>query len=226
MKKLLSILLAGSLALSLAACSSGAGESSSSEVPASSEQSASSEAAPSEETGSEALTAIRVGASPTPHAEILREADKELQKQGYKLDIVEFTDYVQPNLALDSGDLDANFFQHGPYLDNFNTENNTKLVSVGTVHYEPLGVYAGKTKSLEELPDGAAIAVPNDTTNEARALLLLQDQGLLTLREGVGITATKADIESNPKNLKITEIAAEQLARSLQDVDLAVINGN
>ncbi|TCL43521.1 MetQ/NlpA family ABC transporter substrate-binding protein [Harryflintia acetispora] len=226
MKKLLSILLAGSLALSLAACSSGAGESSSSEAPASSEQSASSEAAPSEETGSEALTAIRVGASPTPHAEILREADKELQKQGYKLDIVEFTDYVQPNLALDSGDLDANFFQHGPYLDNFNTENNTKLVSVGTVHYEPLGVYAGKTKSLEELPDGAAIAVPNDTTNEARALLLLQDQGLLTLREGVGITATKADIESNPKNLKITEIAAEQLARSLQDVDLAVINGN
>ena len=226
MKKLLSILLAGSLALSLAACSSGAGESSSSEAPASSEQSASSEAAPSEETGSEALTAIRVGASPTPHAEILREADKELQKQGYKLDIVEFTDYVQPNLALDSGDLDANFFQHGPYLDNFNTENNTKLVSVGTVHYEPLGVYAGKTKSLEELPDGAAIAVPNDTTNEARALLLLQDQGLLTLREGAGITATKADIESNPKNLKITEIAAEQLARSLQDVDLAVINGN
>ncbi|PWM36087.1 MAG: ABC transporter substrate-binding protein [Clostridiales bacterium] len=220
MKKLLSILLAGSLALSLAACSSGAGESSSSEAPASSE------AAPSEETGSEALTAIRVGASPTPHAEILREADKELQKQGYKLDIVEFTDYVQPNLALDSGDLDANFFQHGPYLDNFNTENNTKLVSVGTVHYEPLGVYAGKTKSLEELPDGAAIAVPNDTTNEARALLLLQDQGLLTLREGAGITATKADIESNPKNLKITEIAAEQLARSLQDVDLAVINGN
>ena len=220
MKKLLSILLAGSLALSLAACSSGAGESSSSEAPASSE------AAPSEETGSEALTAIRVGASPTPHAELLREADKELQKQGYKLDIVEFTDYVQPNLALDSGDLDANFFQHGPYLDNFNTENNTKLVSVGTVHYEPLGVYAGKTKSLEELPDGAAIAVPNDTTNEARALLLLQDQGLLTLREGAGITATKADIESNPKNLKITEIAAEQLARSLQDVDLAVINGN
>ena len=220
MKKLLSILLAGSLALSLAACSSGAGESSSSEAPASSE------AAPSEETGSEALTAIRVGASPTPHAEILREADKELQKQGYKLDIVEFTDYVQPNLALDSGDLDANFFQHGPYLDNFNTENNTKLVSVGTVHYEPLGVYAGKTKSLEELPDGAAIAVPNDTTNEVRALLLLQDQGLLTLREGAGITATKADIESNPKNLKITEIAAEQLARSLQDVDLAVINGN
>lgn len=228
MKKLLSILLAGSLALSLAACSSG-GNASGEEASSQQSAPASSEAAPSEDASSgesEALTAIRVGASPTPHAEILREADKELQKQGYKLDIVEFTDYVQPNLALDSGDLDANFFQHGPYLDNFNTENNTKLVSVGTIHYEPLGVYAGKTASLEELPDGASIAVPNDTTNEARALLLLQDQGLLTLKEGAGITATKADIESNPKNLKITEIAAEQLARSLQDVDLAVINGN
>lgn len=227
MKKLLSILLAGSLALSLAACSSG-GEASSSEaapseesVPVSNEA-----AAPSEEADAEELVSIRVGASPTPHAEILREADKELQKQGYKLDIVEFTDYVQPNLALDSGDLDANFFQHGPYLDNFNAENKTDLVSVGTVHYEPLGLYAGKTKSLEELPDGATIAVPNDTTNEARALLLLQDQGLLTLKEGAGITATKTDVESNPKNLKITEIAAEQLARSLQDVDMAVINGN
>ncbi|MCI8623014.1 MAG: ABC transporter substrate-binding protein [Provencibacterium sp.] len=176
--------------------------------------------------GAPAAVTLKVGASPTPHAEILTEAAKELASQGITLDIVEFTDYVQPNLALDSGELDANFFQHGPYLDQFNADRGTKLVSVGTVHYEPLGLYAGKSASVKDLPDGASIAVPNDTTNEARALLLLQSEGLLTLKEGAGVNATQTDIAENPKGLKIQEIAPEQAARSLQDVDLAVINGN
>jgi D-methionine transport system substrate-binding protein len=169
---------------------------------------------------------IVVGASSTPHAEILEQARPAIEKAGYTLEIIEYADYVQPNLALDSGDLDANFFQHQPYLDQFNKENKTKLVSAGTVHYEPLGVYAGKTKSFDELADGAQIAVPNDATNEARALLLLEANGLLTLKEGAGVNATKNDIAENPKNIDIVEIEAAQLARSLQDVDMAVINGN
>ncbi|NLJ95634.1 MAG: ABC transporter substrate-binding protein [Clostridiales bacterium] len=169
---------------------------------------------------------IVVGASITPHAEILEVAKGVLATKGYELDIKEYNDYVQPNLALDSGDLDANYFQHQPYLDQFNEERNLDLVSVAIVHYEPFGIYPGKTKTIEELEDGAEIAVPNDGTNEARALLLLEAQGLITLAEGVGMNATVIDIVDNPKNLKIHEIEAAQLARSLQDVDLAVINGN
>ncbi len=169
---------------------------------------------------------IVVGASATPHAEILEQARPALEAEGYELEIKEYADYVQPNLALDSKDLDANYFQHQPYLDQFNTENKTDIVSAGIIHYEPFGVYPGKTASFDALADGAKIAVPNDATNEARALLLLEAQGLIKLTENVGLKATKNDVVDNPKNLEIVEIEAAQLARSLQDVDMAVINGN
>ena len=169
---------------------------------------------------------IVIGASSTPHAEILEIARPALEKAGYKLEIIEYADYVQPNVALNSKDLDANFFQHLPYLEQFNTENKADLVSAGIIHYEPLGIYPGKTATIEALADGAQIAIPNDATNEARALLLLEAQGLITLTEGIGVNATKNDIAENPKNLDIVEIESAQLARSLQDVDLAVIDGN
>ncbi|MDF2542669.1 MAG: hypothetical protein K0S47_2387 [Herbinix sp.] len=172
------------------------------------------------------LTKIVVGASTTPHAEILEQAKEALKAAGYELEIVEYVDYVQPNLALQSGDLDANYFQHLPYLDQFNEENKTDLISAGIIHYEPYGLYPGKTATVDALEDGAQIAVPNDASNEARALLLLEAEGLITLKEGAGINATKNDIAENPKNLDIVEIEAAQLARSLADVDMAVINGN
>ena len=169
---------------------------------------------------------LKVGARVTPHAEILKVAKDELAKEGITLEIVEFTDYVLPNTSLESGDLDANYFQHKPYLDTFNAEHGTNLVSVAAIHYEPFGIYAGKTASIEALQDGATISVPNDGSNEARALLVLEAQGLIKLKEGVGTTATVLDIAENPKNLNIIEMEAAQLAISLQDVDLAVINGN
>ena len=169
---------------------------------------------------------IKVGASPTPHAELLKVANEVLKPQGYEIEIVEYADYVQPNMALDAKELDANYFQHKPYLDDFVKEKGVALVSIGTVHYEPFGIYAGKTKSLDDLKDGAVVAVPNDTTNEARALLLLQDKGLLKLKDGAGLTATRRDILENPRKLKIEELEAAQLVRALPDVDIAVINGN
>ena len=169
---------------------------------------------------------IKVGASITPHSEILEQAKPILAEQGINLEIIQIEDVVTPNTGLAEGSLDANFFQHQPYLDDFNSENGTDLVSVGAVHYEPFGIYAGKVKSLAELPDGVTIAVPNNTTNEARALLLLQQEGLLTLKDGVDIKATINDIASNPKNLQFKEIAPEQLVKALPDVDVAVINGN
>ncbi|HBD86851.1 MAG TPA: metal ABC transporter substrate-binding protein [Clostridiales bacterium] len=169
---------------------------------------------------------ITVGASVTPHAEILAVAAELLEDQGYTLNIVEFNDYVLPNTATESGELDANFFQHQPYLTNFNDENGTHLVSVAAIHYEPFGIYAGKTTDLSQLADGATIAIPNDGTNEARALLLLEAQGLITLADDASFTATKLDIQDNPKNLVIEELEAAQLVRALPDVDLAVINGN
>ena len=173
-------------------------------------------------------TTVSVAASPTPHAEILKIAKGILAEKDITLDIKEFTDYVQPNTALVDGDLDANYFQHTPYLNNFNKENGTDLAAAFDMHYEPFGIYAGKTASIEELKDGASIAIPNDGSNETRALLLLQDAGLIKLKDGIDPTsdATKLDITENPKNLDIQEIAAEQLPRSLADVDLAVINGN
>jgi len=172
------------------------------------------------------LEDIVVGASPTPHAEILAAVKDVLAEEGYNLVIREFTDYVQPNLALENGELDANYFQHKPYLDDFNKEKGTNLVSVAAIHYEPFGIYPGKTKTLAELKDGAKVAVPNDTTNEARALLLLEAEGLIKLKEGAGLKATKNDIVENKKNLDIVEIEAAQIPRSLPDVDIAAINGN
>ena len=169
---------------------------------------------------------IRVGATPSPHAEILEQIKEEVAKKGYTLEIVEYNDYVLPNTATFEGDLDANFFQHGPYLENFNVENKTDLVSVASIHFEPLGLYSDKYTDLTQIPEGAKITVPNDATNEARALLLLEANGLITLKAGVGVNATIHDIESNPYNLEIMEVEAAQLARSLQDVDAAVINGN
>ncbi len=203
MKKLFTVLVITVLAIGLlAGCGSGA-----------------------EETADGDKTII-VGASPTPHAEILEVTKDLLAAEGFTLEIQEFTDYVQPNLTLENGEIDANYFQHLPYLEDFNEKNDTNLVSAGAIHYEPLGLYPGKTTSLEAIADGASIAIPNDTTNEARALLLLETLGMIKLDPQVGLEATPKDIVENPKNLKFTELEAAQLARSLQDVDLAVINGN
>lgn len=170
---------------------------------------------------------IVVGASVTPHAVILSQVVDAMAEKGYTLQIEEFNDYVLPNTATESGEIGANFFQHYQYLDDFNAENDTHLVAVAAIHYEPFGIYAGKTASIEDLAEGATIAVPNDGTNEARALLLLEQQGLITLKEDASMTtATKIDIEENPLGLDIQEVEAAQLPRSLADVDLAVINGN
>ncbi len=237
MKKTVSAILATAMtALALSACG---GSQAGNETTASGETQATTEAgtAKAEETSAEETTAeageneaetkkIVIGASPAPHAEILKEAQELLKEKGYELEIREYTDYVQPNNALEAGDLDANYFQHFPYLEQFNEQYGTKLVSAGTIHYEPFGIYAGKTSDLTALPDQAKVAVPNDVTNEARALLLLEAQGLLTLKEDAGLNATKNDIVENPKNLEIIEIEAAQIPRSIQDVDIAVINGN
>lgn len=169
---------------------------------------------------------ITVGASPAPHAEILEVAKELLAEQGITLEIREFTDYVMPNTSTEDGSIDANYFQHITYMNDFNEENGTHLVSVAAIHYEPFGLYAGKTAALADLSDGAQVGVPNDATNEARALLLLEQEGLIKLREGAGLTATKLDIEENPKNLEIVELEAAQLPLRLADLDVAVINGN
>ena len=169
---------------------------------------------------------IKVAASPTPHAEILDAAKEILAEEGWDLEVTEFEDYVQPNLVVESGDFDANYFQHVPYLESFNEEKGTHLVDAGDIHYEPFGIYPGTKSSLDELEDGDTIAVPNDTTNEARALLLLQDNGVLTLKEGAGLTATVNDIESTTKDIKIQELEAAQVPRVLGEVAFAVINGN
>ncbi len=226
-KKLISGLLAIAFTLSLAGC--GAATSS-----AAGSQAASGESAaftgdgfdPDIDYAALAGTTVRVGASPAPHAEILQVAKEILAQADITLDIVEFTDYIQPNTATESGDIDANYFQHQDYLNTFNAENGTHLVSVAQIHYEPLGIYPGKTASFEELADGAQILVPNDTSNEARALQLLAAQGLIELAPDAGLTATKQDITANPKNLEIVEMEAAQLPRSLASADMAVINGN
>lgn len=230
MKKLISATLAASLALSLAACGSSASTDSvaaSSEAASAESTAASSEAADSTaETGELAGTTLKVAASPTPHAEILNAAKDILAEQGIDLEVIEFAEYVQPNLVTESGEVDANYFQHKPYLDGFNVKQGTHLVSVGPVHYEPLGIYPGKSSDLENIADGATIAIPSDTTNEARALQLLATQGLITVRDDAGLTATINDITENPHNIKFEEIEAAQLPRTVQDVDFAVINGN
>ena len=245
MKKLISTVLAAALTLSLAACGSTAASSTS-------EAASGSEAAStaSSETASDASdavdftgdgydatvdyaslagTTIKVAASPVPHAEILKVAGDILAKADITLDVVEYTDYVQPNLVTESGEVDANYFQHITYMENFNAEQGTHLVSAGAIHYEPMGIYAGKSTSLDEIPDGAVIAVPNDATNEGRALLLLQEAGLITLPEDADVetsSLTVLDIVDNPKNLNILEVEANTLPATLEDADLAVINGN
>ncbi|MFI6939936.1 MetQ/NlpA family ABC transporter substrate-binding protein [Streptomyces sp. NPDC050418] len=168
-----------------------------------------------------------VAASPTPHADILNYVKDNLaKKEGLDLEVKEFTDYVQPNTATQDGSVGANFFQHKPYLDDFNKKNGTDLVWVNDVHLEPLGLYSKKVEKADALADGATVAVPNDTTNEGRALKLLDANGIIKLKADAGLDATPADIAENPKNLKFKEIEAAQLPRSLGDVDAAVINGN
>ena len=206
MKKFFAILLTGVLTLGLAACGGSA-------------------EAPADDTAADAIT-LKIGASPTPHAEILEAAKEELAAKGIDLEIVEFTDYVQPNLATESGDLDANFFQHLPYLESFNVEQGTDLVSIGAIHYEPMGIYAGTVTDLAAIPEGTKIGIPNDATNGGRALLLLEANGLITLDSEAGTSATKLDIVENPLNLEIIEMEAAQLPLSLGDLGLAVINGN
>lgn len=184
------------------------------------------DAATSADAEVEAKGTITVAASPTPHAEILAEVKPLLAAQGWDLEVTEFEDYVQPNLVVDSGDFDANYFQHIPYLDNFNEEKGTHLVNAGGIHYEPFGIYPGTKTSLDELADGDVIAVPNDTTNEARALLLLEANGVLTLKEGAGLTATVKDIASYAKDIKIQELEAAQVSRVKDEVAFVVLNGN
>lgn len=197
-KRILTALLAGATLLALTACGK----------------------------ASEEDTTITVAASSAPHAEILEQCIPVLAEQGYTLEIKVMDDYIIPNTSTESGDVDANYFQHQPYLDDFNASNGTHLVTVTRVHYEPYGIYAGTCNSLADLPDGASIAVPNDTTNEARALLLLQDNGIIKLKDGVGLTATKNDITENPKNINILEMEAALLPAQLDEVAVAVINGN
>jgi D-methionine transport system substrate-binding protein len=176
--------------------------------------------------GDSKVVTIKVGASPVPHAEILNVVKPILEKEGIKLEIVEFTDYVQPNLKLAEKELDANYFQHIPYLEDFSKEHNLDLTYIAKVHIEPMGIYSKKVKNLSELKEGATIAIPNDATNGGRALLLLQSAGVIKLKEGTGIKATVGDIAENPKNVKISELEAATLPRVLQDVDAAVINTN
>ena len=197
MKKFFAILLTGVLTLGLAACGG------------------------SEPAADADGITLKVGASPTPHAEILAVAAEELAAQGITLDIIEFTDYVQPNLALDGGDLDANYFQHLPYLEGFNESDGTDLVSIGTIHYEPMGIYAAGEIDLASVPEGAKVGIPVDPTNGGRALLLLEANGLIKLNPEAGIAATKLDVVENPLNLEIVDMEAAQLAKSLGDLDLA-----
>lgn len=206
MKKILTLILALTMAVGLCACGGG-------------------EEAPAEDTAAETVT-LKVAASPTPHAEILAQVVDVLAEQGIELVVTEYGDYVVPNTAVEEGAEDANFFQHAPYLESFNAENGTHLVSVAPIHYEPMGIYPGMTASLEELPDGATIAVPNDVTNEARALQLLAAQGLIEIDPAAGLNATPNDITSNPKNLQFKEMEAAMLPQIVGEVDLAIINSN
>ena len=169
---------------------------------------------------------ITVAASPTPHAEILNSVKDALAEEGGELVVKEFDDYVQPNVATTDGDVDANYFQHVPYLEEYNEQNGTNLVSVAGIHYEPMGIYKGTKQSLDELEDGDKIGIPNDATNGARALLLLQDNGVITLKDGAGVTATEQDIAENPKNITIVPLEAATIPASLEDLALGVINAN
>ena len=218
-KRLLTGILAGALAVSaFAGCGSAKEENST----------ATDNAAAKEETATavESKGTIKIAASATPHAEILEAAKPILAEEGWDLEITVYDDYVLPNEAVESGEMDANYFQHVPYLDSFNEERGTHLVEVGKIHYEPFGIYPGTKSSLDDVAEGDVIAVPNDTTNEARALLLLQDNGIITLKADAGLEATVNDIEENPYNVQIEELAAEQVARVSDEVAYLVLNGN
>jgi D-methionine transport system substrate-binding protein len=209
--------VAGLLAVGLTACSSSKSSGSAAAAPAGAAAGA----------AAGAVDSITVAASPVPHAQILDYVrDNLAAKAGLKLTVKEFTDYVQPNLATQEGEVGANFFQHQPYLDDFNKSKGTDLVPVVGVHLEPLGLYSNKAKTVDQLKDGATVALPNDATNEGRALKLLADNNLITLKDGVGAKATEKDVASNPKHLKFKPLEAAQLPRTLADVDAAVINGN
>ena len=231
-KRVLTGILAGVLALSvLAGCGStsdSAADNSTTEENKAAEVVAESTEKDAETTAASEgeLTVITVAASATPHAEILEAAASVLAEQGYDLQVTVFDDYVQPNLVVESGEFDANYFQHIPYLEQFNEEQGTHLVNAGGIHYEPFGIYPGTKASLDEIAEGDVIAIPNDTTNEARALLLLQDNGLLTLKKDVGLTATVNDIVENPKGIKFQELEAAQVARVKDEVAFVVLNGN
>ena len=215
-RKVLALTLALVLSLSFAACASKSAAENVEKVPA-------------EEAASDTVEqkgTITVAASPTPHAEILEQAKPILQAMGWTLEVKEFQDYVQPNNVVESGEFDANYFQHIPYLENFNEEQGTHLVNAGGIHYEPFGIYPGTKSSLDDIAEGDTIAVPNDTTNEARALLLLQDNGILKLKDGAGLTATVLDIEENPYNVEILELEAAQIPRVKDEVAYVVLNGN
>lgn len=190
-------------------------------VPEDADDSETSDGEPAEAKGD-----ITVAASATPHSEILEEAKSILEKEGWNLEVTVFDDYVQPNLVVENEEFDANYFQHIPYLDDFNNEQGTHLVNAGGIHYEPFGIYPGTKKSLDELEEKDVIAVPNDTTNEARALLLLEANGVITLKEGAGLAATVKDIEDNPKNIQIQELEAAQVSRVKEEVAFVVLNGN
>ena len=182
--------------------------------------------ASSSSAGSSKAEVLKVAANPVPHAEILNQIKPLLAKEGVDLQIIEFTDYIQPNMALSSHEVDANFFANVPYQNNFNRDHGTNCVSFAPVHIEPLAIYSQKIKDLKDLPNGAKVAIPSDPTNSARALLLLQSAGLVTLKDPIGLTNTPFDVTSNPKNIQITELEAAQIPRSIQDLDAAVINAN
>ena len=224
-KRLLAGVLAGVLAVgALTACGSSNPQSSTAAQTEAGTEAAGTEAAGETTAANGELTPIKVAASATPHAEILEQAKPLLAEQGYDLQVTVFNDYVQPNEVVESGDFDANYFQHIPYLDSFNEEKGTHLVNAGGIHYEPFGIYPGTKSSLDDLAEGDTIAVPNDTTNEARALLLLQDNGIITLKDGAGLEATVNDIAENPKNIKIQELEAAQVARVTGEVAYVVLN--
>lgn len=220
MKKLFALVIAALFVLGAAGCGGNPAPSSTAPAPA-----PSSDAAPSGEAPKE-LVVLKVAASPAPHAEILNSVKDAMAAEGYDLQVTEYTDYIMPNNAVFNNEMDANYFQHQPYLTDFNEKNKTDLVSAVSVHFEPLGVYPGKAASLNDLADGATIVVPNDPTNEARALNLLAAQGIIKLADGVGLAATVKDIIENPRNVKITEVEAAQVPMALPDYDFGVINGN
>ena len=222
-KKIFALSLALILALSLAACG---GKDSGGSAPADTQTPADSAPEDSAPAGSAETVKLSVAASPTPHAEILKQCVDILKEQGIELVVNEYSDYVVPNTAVEDGDEDANYFQHVPYLDNFNAERGTHLVSVAGVHIEPMGLYAGKSASLDAIPDGGKVAVPNDPTNEGRALLLLEAQGLIKLQDSSNLSATPKDIAENPKNLEFVELEASQVPASLDEVAIAAINVN